>query len=55
MRSSSFVHRAAIGNGIAAAHLHTTGVARNFNWERSKLKKNFVTFFGDIMVMTSLK
>jgi len=32
-----------------------TGVARIFDWEGPKLEKNFVTFFGDVMVMTSLK
>jgi len=36
-----------------------TGVAKNFDWEGPKLGKNcdfiLVTFFGDVMVKTSLK
>jgi len=39
--------------------LVNTGVARNFDWEGPKLKKNcdviLMTFFGDVMVMASLK
>jgi len=37
----------------------TTGVPRNFDWEGPKLEKIcdviLVTFFGDVMVMKSLK
>jgi len=34
----------------------TTGVAKDFDWgERGPKWKNFVTFFCDIMAMTSLK
>jgi len=32
----------------------STGVARNFDWG-AQIGKFFVTFFGDVMVMTSLK
>jgi len=36
-----------------------TGVARNFDWEGPKMKKicdvNLVTFFGDVVAITSLK
>jgi len=36
-----------------------TGVARNFDWEGPKMEKFcdviLVTFFGDVMIMTSLK
>jgi len=34
--------------------LLSTGIARNFDWEVLK-KENFVTFFCDVGVMTSLK
>jgi len=34
--------------------LLSIGVARNFGWEGPKVD-NFVTFFGDVVVMTSLK
>jgi len=43
---------------ITSVLLDYTGVARNFDWEGPKLKKNYdvilVTFFADVMVMTSL-
>jgi len=37
----------------------TTGVARNFDWRRRQNRKNLyvilVTFFGEVMAITSLK
>jgi len=39
--------------------MRTTGVARNFDWERPKIEKScdlsLVTFIGDVITMTSLK
>jgi len=32
-----------------------TGVARNIDWEVPKLEKNLCRYFGDVMVMASLK
>jgi len=36
-----------------------TGVARNFDWKGPKMEKScdvsFVTFFGDVIMMTLLK
>jgi len=38
---------------------HTTGVARNFDWEGPKMEEscdiNLVTYFGDVITMASLK
>jgi len=49
------------GSHLPSIKLSTTGVARNFDWGGGGAKlENFcdvilVTFFGDVMVMTSLK